>query len=288
MRLGVVRFQFQRPAVAGERFVELPLFIQRHAEVVVRLGEVRLQFQRPAVAGDRFVQLLLVLQHVAEVVMRLGEIRLQFHRPAAAGGRFVQLSLVPQGDAQAIVRVGIVRVQGQCPAVAGDRFGDPAQGAIGLSQVAVEEGHVPFQGDCPFDVCDGYLVFPHLVSNQAEEMRRVGMIRLDCENLPVELLGRMQPTALMVLDRHRQCFGNCRHGVYYEKMRCASQCEKRIFSIVGRETRLTAFGSPLIMVACRVHRHRIMNRPAREPSGYFKIGHAGWKPTLHARFRNNL
>ena len=62
VRLGIVRLQFQCPAVAGDRFVQLPLVLEGIAQVVVRLGKVRLQLQRPAVAGDRFVQLPLVLE----------------------------------------------------------------------------------------------------------------------------------------------------------------------------------------------------------------------------------
>jgi acyl dehydratase len=68
VRLGIVRLQFQRPAIAGDRFVELPLILQRIAEVVVRVGIVGLQFQRPAVAGDRFgIQLPLVLESLARL-----------------------------------------------------------------------------------------------------------------------------------------------------------------------------------------------------------------------------
>ena len=57
VRLGIVRLQFQGPAVAGDRFVQLPLVLEGDAQVAVCLGIVRLQFQGPAVAGDRFVQL---------------------------------------------------------------------------------------------------------------------------------------------------------------------------------------------------------------------------------------
>ena len=62
MGLGIVGLEFQRPAVAGDRLVQLPLVLQRIAQVAVCLGKVRLQLQRPAVAGDRFVELPLVLQ----------------------------------------------------------------------------------------------------------------------------------------------------------------------------------------------------------------------------------
>ena len=42
--------------------------------------------------------------------------------------------------------------------------------------------------------------------NQAEKMERVGLIRLDSENLPVDLLGGLQTAASMVLNRNRQKF----------------------------------------------------------------------------------
>ena len=177
----------------------------------MRLGKVRLQFQCPAVAGDRFVQLPLLLQRIAQVVVCLGKVRLQFQCPAVAGDRFVQLPLVLQRIAQVVVCLGIVRLQFQCPAVAGDRFGNPAQGTIRFPQVVMEGSRIPFQPDRPSNVFDGNLVLAHLVSNHAEKMERIGLIRLDCENLPIDLLGSLQPAGLMVLDRNRQCFGNRCH-----------------------------------------------------------------------------
>ena len=77
----------------------------------------------------------------------------------------------------------------------------------------MEGGPAPFKPDRPRDVLDGDLVLARLVSDHAEKMPRIGMIRLDRENLPVDLLGGMQPAGLMVLDRDRQCFGNgCHDG----------------------------------------------------------------------------
>ncbi len=76
----------------------------------------------------------------------------------------------------------------------------------------MEGSRIAVQADRPFDVLDGNLVLAHLVSNHAEKMEGVGLIRLDGENLPVDLLGSLQPAGLMVLDRNRQCFGNRCHG----------------------------------------------------------------------------
>jgi hypothetical protein len=55
-------------------------------------------------------------------------------------------------------------------------------------------------------VLDGDLVLAHLVSNHAEKMDRIRMARFRLQNSPVDLLGGLQPTGLMVLDRNRQYF----------------------------------------------------------------------------------
>jgi hypothetical protein len=65
------------------------------------------------------------------------------------------------------------------------------------------------------------------VSNHAEKMQRVGLIRLDLKNLPINLFGGLQPTGLMVLDRNRQCFRNRCHDVNYGNTTCQRQCVSR-------------------------------------------------------------
>ena len=101
------------------------------------------------------------------------------------------------------------------------------QGPICASQVVVEGSHVLFQSDRPLNVLDGSLVLADLVGNHAEKMDGVGVIRLGGENLPIDLLGSLQPAALMVLDGSRQSFGNRCHEAYYGKMICQPQCIAR-------------------------------------------------------------
>ena len=62
MREGEAGIVPQRGAEGVFRALKIAHLLQGAAQVVVRLGIVRLQFQRPAVAGDRFVQLPLVPQ----------------------------------------------------------------------------------------------------------------------------------------------------------------------------------------------------------------------------------
>ena len=51
------------------------------------------------------------------------------------------------------------------------------------------------------NVLDGNLVLAHLVSQHAQKMNRIGLIRLDREDLPVDVLGGLQTATLMVLER---------------------------------------------------------------------------------------
>ena len=96
MRLGIVRFQFQRPAAAGDRLIQLPLAFEGNTQVVVSLDVVRLEFQCATVAGDGVLQLPLVHRRIAHVVVHLDEVRLQFQCTAPACDRFVQLPLLPE------------------------------------------------------------------------------------------------------------------------------------------------------------------------------------------------
>ena len=59
-------------------------------------------------------------------------------------------------------------------------------------------------------------MFSRLGSDFAEKVEQRRSIRLDCENLPANPLGSLQPAGSMVLCRDRQCFGNRCHDVNYD------------------------------------------------------------------------
>ena len=143
-------------------------------------------------------------------------VRFQFHGPAVAGDRFVQFPLVFQYIAQVVVCFGKVGLEFQGPAVAGNRFGNPVQRAIGLCEIVVEGRRPALQPDRPLHVLDGHLVLARLVSNYAEKMPRIGLVWFGLQDLPIDLLGSLQATGLMVLDCERQCLGNRCHGVDYD------------------------------------------------------------------------
>ena len=133
VRLGIVRLEFHRPAVAGDRFVQFPLVLEDRPGCCAprqspasgpmpggsrrplrpaspgpsahRPGCCALR-QRPASVpmpgGSRrpLRPASLGPSRRAQVAVCLGKVRLQFQGPAVAGGRLLQLALVLQDVAQ--------------------------------------------------------------------------------------------------------------------------------------------------------------------------------------------
>ena len=50
---------------------------------------------------------------------------------------------------------------------------------------------------------DGHLVLARLIGHHPEKMNCVSLVRIDGENLPVELLGGLSTAGLMMLDGDR-------------------------------------------------------------------------------------
>ncbi len=124
----------------------------------------------------------------------------------------VEFPLLPHGITQPEVRLGRAGIRTHGAMVTCYGVGSPLQLAVCIAQADVECGIRPVYADRPLDVLYRNLVLAQLGSHHAEKMNRIGLIRLDGENLPINLLGGLQPTGLMVLERNGQCFGNRCHA----------------------------------------------------------------------------
>ena len=76
-----------------------------------------------------------------------------------------------------------------------------------LPEIGVIDRHGPLPLDCLSNVLDGNRMLPHLAGDDADQMQGIGMLRLDGEDLPINLLGRLQPPRLMVLDCNASASG---------------------------------------------------------------------------------
>jgi len=57
-----------------------------------------------------------------------------------------------------------------------------------------------------------YFVLPKLEGDETEKEDRIGVARLRLQDLPIDLLGCLQASPLIVLDCHCQCIGARGHG----------------------------------------------------------------------------
>lgn len=60
-------------------------------------------------------------------------------------------------------------------------------------------------GDGVLDEFDGDVVAAHLMGDDTEEVKSLGLARLHCQDITVERLGLREPASLVVLDSDFKC-----------------------------------------------------------------------------------
>src|SRR5437764_544054 len=122
MRIGRLRIELKRAAVARCRFVELSLVPQGSGEVDMRINEARLRFQSPPEAVDCLVHLSAIAKKEAKAVLRFGIFRILLQCESKPAGCLFRVALGTERSTH--VEIGAVqpRVQLQRAAMAGDRF----------------------------------------------------------------------------------------------------------------------------------------------------------------------
>jgi hypothetical protein len=125
---------------------------------------------------------------------------------AVTGNGPRQIALRAECIAQVAMGLGVVGPEFQSTPIAGDGLGDLAQRAAGFTQIAVKGSVVRVQADGAFNQIHGLLVLAKLMRDDARQVQRLGVIRLQGENLLVKRFGRSQPPRLMVLQGQGQDF----------------------------------------------------------------------------------
>jgi hypothetical protein len=176
--MDIVRLQLQRPAPAGDRFVQLPLVLQRNAQVVVRLGKVRIQLQCPPVAGDRFGNPAQGTIGAPQVDMEGSRTAVQADRPANVLDGNLVLARLGSDHAEKMNRIGLTRFNLQNPPVdllgglqpAGLMVLDRDRQCFGNRCHNVNKDNMP-AGQGASAVYDHLLLYPD--ANEAESLPRL-------------------------------------------------------------------------------------------------------------------
>jgi hypothetical protein len=117
------------------------------------------------------------MECVAQVVVGRGIFRFEFHGSLEAGHRLVQFSLGPKS----------------------------------VAQVTMERSVASVRFDRPAKILDSQLGLTHLQGDNAQEIQCIGMIRIHCQDLPVNLLSSLKFPRLMLPDGIRKCFSDSGH-----------------------------------------------------------------------------
>ncbi len=117
----VIGVDFERPFIAGDRFLAPAGFAKNAGEIGQRIGVGGAKAQRLAVGFDGGVELSAVAKGVALIVVGFGIVRLEGERLAKAGHRLGKSPEPSQRIAHIVVRGRIVRLQRQGPLIACDR-----------------------------------------------------------------------------------------------------------------------------------------------------------------------
>ena len=124
--------------------------------------------------------------------MGLGVVGVMCQSPAEAGLRGCQIAPPLEGDSQVAMGLGVVGIQFQCPPVAGHGLVELLELLIGRAEIGVEDRRIGIQLDGPADVLDGSLILIDLRGDDAQQVPGVGILRLDLEDLAVDMFGLLE------------------------------------------------------------------------------------------------
>jgi hypothetical protein len=116
-------------------------------------------------------------------------------------GRFGHLTLCLNQHGKTHQHVEIVGLKRKRPAIARLGFRSAACHAQDLTEIGVEMRCLAVKSDRAGDEIDSGVVASRLVRSDAQELQRVGMARLQCQDLSVERLGSSEIASLVVLQR---------------------------------------------------------------------------------------
>jgi hypothetical protein len=86
MRIGMIRAKLNRAAIIRNRFIDQPLALQQHAEVVIRQRVIRIDRQRPLNRRHRVVVSAEPLERDREVAECFRTLRLKLGEPCPTSG----------------------------------------------------------------------------------------------------------------------------------------------------------------------------------------------------------
>jgi hypothetical protein len=140
LRLGIIRFAFNRRLVADERLLQASLAFKGRSQIDLRLGKIRFKRERPVVILDGLAELAVGLPDDPAVVEALRIVGLEAQRAFDLNHGRGEIASLLEHHAKQIMRDGLGRVGGDGGAVK----------PLGFRQIA---GLMPFDRRLPEAGC---------------------------------------------------------------------------------------------------------------------------------------
>jgi len=200
-RLGMLRADAEGFVEFGDAFVEPAVLAEEAAEVVVRLGIIRADRDRPAVGCDGRLKLAGPLEGGAEVVIRFGGFGAELDRAAVNVGGFQRFALLEQDVSEVVVRVEETGLQRERGSERIGRFGQPPPRRQDGAEVAVVVGVVGIGLHRPTHELDRFIGAAGQVGDLPEHLERGGVGGVAGEDLPAEAVRLLRAPGLKLVDR---------------------------------------------------------------------------------------
>src|SRR4029079_2427005 len=152
-----------------------------------------------AIAGDRRVELASILEEIAAIRMRFGVLRLEIDRLSVERRGLRQPILPGEEEAEIVVRLGIAWIELDGRLVTASGFVVAPEPIEDLAEVVAANRRVGPQSDRALNERESRSQVPALHRDHAEQMQRIGVLRLAPQYLAIAALRVGETAGSMVL-----------------------------------------------------------------------------------------
>ncbi len=185
MGLGMLGLERERLLVSSQSGIELLQFLIGIGQIIVRLGQVRFEFQRRAATGNGFVRAADIDQQGGQAHQGAHIRRLQVQRLPIVCFGFGQAPQLAQGIGQIVVRVGMMRCQGNGLVAGIDGFLRQSHALQQVSEIDPGAGMTRRRGNRLATMRHRCVEVPLICQRVGQIAMRIGQVRMLHERLAV-------------------------------------------------------------------------------------------------------
>ena len=201
VRGGIVGMDLYGFSEAGNGRIDLALAFIDHAQISLCIGIGRVDPEGGAVAVHRLGKLATGMPGIAQIEMQQRVLGAQGDRFSKHPNGFIGVSGIRERIAKIAVGHDRIGVEGNRLSIACNRAIHVTQIYPGVAKIEMGIGIRRLKGQGPGHEINRTLAVTLLVGNDTQQAQHVGLVRVGCQNLGVQLFGVCQITGPVMLDR---------------------------------------------------------------------------------------